>query len=122
LFEKYKVNLTKYGPGGSYDYNTGEILQKVSEEGLTIEEDPAHNLLHEVIHMGIQENIVEKYKLYHWEKERLVDLIFVEIFGDYFSDYKLQKQGDKAIDEYIKGRIISDLPNAVKEYVDVLKR
>ena len=35
-------------------------------------------IIHEIIHLSIQE-LIEKYEVEHWEKERIVDLIVFKI-------------------------------------------
>ncbi|MBU1557820.1 hypothetical protein KKC45_02565 [Patescibacteria group bacterium] len=71
---EYGVNLTKYGTGGSYH----------SPDRLTInikacpESALARNIIHEIIHLAIQEWIV-KYEVNHGTKERIVDLAFEKV-------------------------------------------
>ncbi len=42
---------------------------------------PAHTPVHELVHIGIEEIIVQRFKLSHWEKERTVDLVTSKMFG-----------------------------------------
>ena len=71
LLDKYKIILTRYGSGGSYNSVAGEVI-------LNIERRPPDQLMgtiaHEIVHIGIQD-FINKYEIKHWFKERLVDLI-----------------------------------------------
>ena len=40
---------------------------KVNKNG-EFSENPSHTIIHEIIHIGIEENIVKKFKLTHIEK------------------------------------------------------
>jgi hypothetical protein len=78
LHDKYIVYLTRYGTGGSYDYpNT--IYANITywwETGLVC------NTLHEATHLAIHP-LIEKHKISHWQKERLVDLITLRLSKKY---------------------------------------
>ena len=79
---------------------------------------PAHIPAHEIIHIGIEENIVKRFKLTHEEKERLVDLIILKKFGNLLREYRSQQIGNSKIDQYITNQTLDDLPLAIKSYVD----
>jgi len=70
----YIVQLTKYGVGGSYNLPNTVILnfQNRTETALF------RTVVHETIHLSIQ-SFVDKYKVDHWKKERIVDLIFQKL-------------------------------------------
>jgi len=70
----YIVQLTKYGVGGSYNLPNTVILnfQNRTETALF------RTVVHETIHLSIQ-SFVEEYKVDHWVKERIVDLIFQKL-------------------------------------------
>jgi hypothetical protein len=70
----YKVNLTKYGVGGSYNLPNTIIVNFQGKFGIGV----SKTIIHEIIHLSIQE-LIEKYKVGHWEKERVVDLILLKI-------------------------------------------
>lgn len=78
--------------------------------------DPAATPVHEMVHFGIEESVVKRFKLTHWEKERLVDQICVQRFGSILLKYLLQPRGDKRIDPYINEDSLKNLPAAVAEY------
>jgi hypothetical protein len=74
--------------------------------------------IHEIVHLGIEENIVRKYRLTHEEKERLVDLICEMRFKKLYPENDLQKRGDSRIDEFITLEALNNnLPLAVENYV-----
>ncbi|MFC1894377.1 hypothetical protein ACFLYH_00325 [Candidatus Dependentiae bacterium] len=95
LKPKYEVLLTLYGPGGSYypEKNIGKIIIHKNNMKRSI----ATIIAHEIVHIGIEEDIVKQYNLEHWEKERLVDLICSLYLKDFFPNYKIQQQGEKTI-------------------------
>lgn len=66
IFDTYTVRLTFYGTGGSYGYNTGEVILWTDSNGSFKRDiDPSHVIIHEMVHIGIEENIVKKYNLSH---------------------------------------------------------
>lgn len=67
--------------------------------------------------IGIQKNIVTKFGLSHWEKERLVDLICLKVFKEFTHNYQLQQVEAIRIDKYITKESILDLPLAMERYV-----
>lgn len=84
-FEKpniIKVQLTKYGVGGSYLPPNKIIIN------LSYKIDPFETLVHETIHLLTEEPVVQKYKLTHPEKEGLVDWIMIN--SGLFQDYQFQ--------------------------------
>lgn len=101
LQEKYLINLTKYGVGGSYWLPNEIIINYEKIENLS------YVISHEIIHLTI-ENLIKENNIDHWTKERIVDLIYnrfhseksnlqtnpdepekvKEIFDRYFPDIK----------------------------------
>lgn len=81
------------------------------------------SFLHEIVHIGIKEAIVKKYKLNHWEKERLVDLICSQYLNEVLPAYKMQQKGDKRIDAFVDQYAIThDLPSAIVRFVEQYPR
>ncbi|MEP3211341.1 MAG: hypothetical protein ABJN95_19300 [Maribacter sp.] len=116
-FETYNVNLTLYGPGGSYDPSEGSILIYTTiDGGFKNYVNPANTIIHEVVHIGIEESIVLANNLPHPTKERIVDTIVMLHFADFLPDYRIQNMGYTGIDEYLK--TIDDL----NELNTILKR
>jgi len=70
----YEVKLTKYGVGGSYNLPNNIIVNFQRKFGIGV----SKTIIHEIVHLSIQE-LIEKYKVGHWEKERVVDLIVLKI-------------------------------------------
>lgn len=118
IFPEYQILLTRYGPGGSYSYNDykGKIIMLTTREGMFKRENPEEAVIHEITHIGIEESIVEKYKLNHWEKERLVDLIVKIIFKEELPDYNLQKSESTELDQYIDLEAIKNLPEVISKF------
>lgn len=117
IFPKYTIALTRYGPGGSYDAHKGMVILMASISGTFKKFHPAITVIHEMVHMGIEENIVNHFILDHWEKEELVDMICALKFGDIWPNYQKQQSGNKKIDSYINSESIKDLPKAIEKYV-----
>jgi len=117
LFPKYEIVLTLYGPGGHYDSKTGKVTIKTTPDGKFMQPNIAHLIVHEIVHIGIEDNIIQKYNLKHWEKERLVDLICSIYLKDILYDYKTQKKHDTNIDEFINYKnILKNLQSTIKTF------
>ena len=117
LFSTYTIHLTKYGPGGSYDHKGGELTIKVIKDGVFHGQEPRETIMHEIIHIGIEENIIRQYNLNANEKERLVDVLCMKIFSDIFPNYSEQESEDRAIDKYLVGDMLGNLPQVIENFV-----
>lgn len=90
-FEQYPVLFTLYGTGGSYDPDLGTVTLFTTKEGRFMNYDkPANTIIHEIVHMGIEQSIVQKYNLPHGLKERIVDTIVFLLFKESLPEYKIQ--------------------------------
>lgn len=119
-FDQYQVNLTLYGPGGSYDPEDGSILIYTTPEGQFKQyENPANTIIHEIIHIGTEDSIMNKYQVSHPLKERIIDQFVLIAFGKYLPTYRLQSFGDARIDPYLKKkRDLKNLDQKVLEFMD----
>lgn len=118
IFPTYTIGLTKYGPGGSYDSDTGKITMLTTIDGGFKQLNPADTVIHESVHMGIEDIIVKKYKLSHTEKERLVDLICKNLFHDILKDCRIQSIGDSKIDPFVtKKEDVYNLPAQAEMFI-----
>ena len=98
-YERYRILLTLYGPGGSYDPVDGTIILFTTSQGAFRQyESPVNTLIHEVVHLGIEASIVQKLQVPHDLKERIVDTIVMRHFGEDLPDYRIQQMGDPSID------------------------
>jgi hypothetical protein len=123
LFPRYEIVLTLYGPGGSYNEKTGKVIIKTTPDGKFIRPNVANSIVHEMVHIGIEDNIVKKYNLEHWEKERIVDLICSVYLGNILSNYRTQRVRNKNIDQFINyENILKDLPSAIKSFTEKYPR
>lgn len=117
VFNQYELLVTQYGVGGSYHPSTSQIVTRASKDGMLARADAAQTPVHEMVHMGIQHNIVNEFALEHWEKERVVDLMCLVLFGDRLPHYTLQIQGINAVNQYLSPHnILHRLPEAIEEY------
>ncbi|MFH1295185.1 MAG: hypothetical protein ABIH84_01230, partial [bacterium] len=119
VFPTYTVKLTKYGPGGSYNSDTGEIIMLTTVDGDFKQLYPVDTVIHESVHIGIEDIIVKKYHLSHTEKERLVDLMCRDLFQDTLKDCRLQSIGDSKVNPFITGKMdVYNLPTQIEKYIE----
>ena len=116
LFPRYRVLVTLFGPGGSYAPDTGTITMLTTRDGRFKGGGPLHTIVHEMVHLGIERPIVQRFGLTHWEKERLVDLICSIRLRDVLPDYRLQSKGHTELDAYVDEAALADLPGAIERY------
>ncbi len=84
--QKIKVSFTAYGPGGMYVLPDSVVVMLKDSPQEIIQ-----TILHEGIHLVIEEPFVKKYKLSHWEKEAVVDtLCLSDELSEIFSGYSRQ--------------------------------
>lgn len=119
-FDTYQINLTLYGPGGSYNPDEGSILIYTSPSGqFKNYENPANTIIHEIVHIGIEESIIGLYNIPHALKERIVDNIVFLSFREDLPNYKIQEMGDARIDAYLHTKEdIQYLEEHVKKIMD----
>lgn len=120
MFDKYKVVFTLYGTGGSYDPDEGVITLLTNLEGRFIKyENPAHTIIHEITHMGMEYSIVQKFNLTHGLKERLVDTFVYLMFKEQLPEYKIQTMGNENIDKYLnKKKDLVSLNKIVSDFIN----
>ncbi|GAA4272955.1 hypothetical protein U6A24_06735 [Aquimarina gracilis] len=120
MFDKYRVVLTLYGTGGSYDPEEGIITLLTNKEGRFMNyTNPANTIIHEITHMGMEYSIVQKYSLPHGLKERIVDTFVYLMFQKKLPEYKIQNMGDNKIDTYLnKQDDISSLNVIVSKFIN----
>ncbi|MFH1930222.1 MAG: PDZ domain-containing protein [Pseudomonadota bacterium] len=117
VFHHYDVVLTLYGPGGHFNPRTGKVVLKTTADGSFKRGDPIHTIIHEMVHIGIHENIVKRFRLTHWEKERVVDLICSIKFGDILKNYTIQAGGERNLDTFVSHDSLSNLPAVIGAYI-----
>lgn len=102
-YETYSIQLTLYGSGGGYNSDNGFItLYTDPIGGFKQYNDPTNTLIHEIIHLGIEESIILKYEVPHTLKERIVDQFVLLYFKEALPKYHLQEMGEDRIDSYLK--------------------
>ena len=101
-FDHYEILLTLYGPGGMFDTKTGKIWLMITDAGsFKMGDDPANVIVHEAVHIGLDEPIVERFGLSQGVTEHLVDRFITDHFHDLLPDYEAQELGDLSIDPYL---------------------
>jgi len=73
--DEYRVFLTKYGQGGSYDLPNTIIINLKN----SFKDRMLRDIIHEIIHLAIQKYI-DEYKIGQGQTERIVDLFFIKNF------------------------------------------
>ncbi len=102
VFQPYKAVFTIYGTGGSYDPDLGKVTLFTTRKGdFKRYESPAYTIIHEIVHMGLEESIVQKYQLSHGDKERLVDRFVYIHFRELLPGYKIQNMGNPRLDDLL---------------------
>jgi hypothetical protein len=74
--EKYKITISLYQTSGMYNSNTGEIIlpiTKSNDHWGTTRPPVLSSILHESIHIGIEQVIIQKYNVPQVMKEYIVD-------------------------------------------------
>ncbi len=119
-FAVYEITLTLYGPGGSYDPEAGSVLVFTTPEGKFKQyDDPVNTLMHEIIHIGLEEAIISSYNVPHALKERIVDLFVFLHFKKQLPAYKVQDMGDYRMDKYLKRKKdFNDLEKYVRQVMN----
>jgi len=86
--KEFNIYLTKYGFVGGYELPNEVIINITSR---TVDQ-MAGSIAHEIIHLNI-ESLIQKYKIEHWTKERIVNLISLKIFP---TKFKLQRDPENS--------------------------
>jgi hypothetical protein len=119
--QSYDILLTLYGPGGNYEWRSDVGIVKIKTSFgsyVRSKESYAKTVVHEIVHIGIEKDIVQKYHLSHWEKERLVDLICSLYLKDLLPWYENQENADKTVDTFINEEVvIENLPAAIEAFI-----
>jgi len=119
-FDRYQIVLTLYGSGGNYNPDNGSIIIFTNQDGNFKQYDkPANTLIHEIVHMGVEESIIQRYQVSHPLKERIVDQLVLLHFKTLLPQYRLQDMGEYRIDPYLKkkrdcknlGKIVEGIVN-----------
>ena len=120
MFEQYQIDLTLYGPGGSYNPDEGSILIYTTPTGNFKQYDnPANTIIHEIVHIGIEASIIDTFNVPHALKERIVDTFVFLNFKEYLPAYRIQNMGDNRIDPFLKTkRDLKDLHTSVKQIMN----
>lgn len=105
VYEEYNIVFTLYGSGGSYDPDNGTITLFTNPEGqFKRYKSPVNTIIHEFIHLGIEESIIQQYQLSHVYKENLVDQMVYLLFKKELPDYKIQPMGDGRVGKLVQRR------------------
>jgi hypothetical protein len=120
LLPKYSVQFMSFGTAGGYgrDQETGIAALRSDMQNHT--KTNYITAIHEFVHVGIEETIVKKYQLEHWEKERIVDLIMSKVLSDICRGVELQSRGEAKIDEFLSGEKIYNLEENIKKYKEAV--
>ncbi len=73
-------------------------------------------MAHEMVHIGVEHIIVERFGLTHPEKERLVDRICMVAFPALLPRYRAQPFGPPELDAFVDATALDDLPTSIARY------
>ena len=126
LMPKYQILLTLYGVGGSYEVSAGNVIVLTTPEGQLGSLGALGLPIHEMVHIGIEEDIVQKFHLTHWEKEHLVDSICALYLKNILPEYKYQKVSETIVTNMAtfinEETIVHNLPLAISNFVKAYPR
>jgi len=119
LFAEYEVRLTLYGPGGEYRPDSGTIIILTTKSGSFRRGDnPLVTMIHEMIHIGLEEAIIQTYNIPHIVKEQIVDLFAQFHFSDLLPNYLMQTFVPIRIKDYLKSQADWDtLPEVLDRFI-----
>ena len=117
--EEYTVLLTLYGAGGTYNAKNGTInLMTTKTGGFKRGANPLETIIHEAVHIGIENIIVNRFGLSHWMKERIVDKFVSYHFKKLCPDYTNQPNPDTSIDIILDDPEVWDtLPKSIELFI-----
>jgi hypothetical protein len=123
IFQNYKIFVTLYGPGGSYESSNGEVTILSTEDGnFKRGSNPLETIVHELVHIGIEECLIQKFGITQIIKERIVDKFVWANFKNILPDYYIQDFGDNSIDRYLEDKNCwNNLPQIIEKYVNDIK-
>lgn len=122
VFPQYEIRLNRYGLGGDSNPSEGWLRMLTKADGTFRRRHPTHSPHHELVHIGIEEAIVKKFDLNHWEKERVVDRICILGLDGQTTGYEEFPSSNKALDPFITQKSIHNLPGALAEYIAAYPR
>lgn len=73
--ENIKIFLTRYGPGGYYEL-PDKITLRINQNFGNVKRSLEETLIHEIIHLILENPVVKKIGLNHEEKENLIESFF----------------------------------------------
>lgn len=107
--DHYVIKFTIYGTGGSYNSESGEII--INIKAYPKEKIPGI-IIHEITHVGI-EQLIRKYSIKQWDKERVVDLIDEKLFPGLNKPQPYKMEEVKYIDGIFE-KYFPDLEEVIK--------
>ncbi|NGX49270.1 MAG: hypothetical protein K940chlam5_00868 [Candidatus Anoxychlamydiales bacterium] len=119
IFKKYEIVLSLSGADVRYKAEKDQIIYLVLPKDIKRAKPCFEIIIHEMVHVGVDNMIVREYNLNYYEKERLVDLICMIYLKALLPHYSEQPIEDKSIDEYItEDTILNNLPLAIAKFVE----
>jgi hypothetical protein len=115
----YYVMLSSYGTGGEA-FSDDVIVLKISTD-INLQR-ALGSMLHEAIHIGIHESIIQKYDVPWQINERIVDHFVSRHFMRLVPNYRMQSVGNASIDIIFEDNDVFDhLPVRVGEFMNDIK-
>ena len=125
ILPRYVIDLNMYVSNGTYDANSGHILLGIKGGGIQVTEATIKLIMHEMIHLGIEDLIVRdkagKMLLRQNEKERIVDNLCQYVGHGIFPDDLLTFQeiakDCSYMDKFVTGQPDKNLLKEIKEFL-----
>lgn len=119
-YDQYAINLTLYGPGGSYDPDAGSVLIFTTVDGkFKLYDNPANTIIHEIWHIGTEASIMQAMQVPHPVKERIIDRLVLIHHEELLPDYRMQGFGDARLDSYLQDAAdVQVLDAVVQQFLD----
>jgi len=120
--QKYEIVFTPYGMDAIYQHSPelGKITFAANSDIVRQPGGLEVTAIYEIVNIGI-DNLVKRYNLGHWQRERIIDLIIMFYLKDvvpYYVPVPLnEKKGDKRLDLFIDTeKAVEDLPAAIEKF------
>jgi hypothetical protein len=115
LPNEFNIHMTLYGPGGQYNPWTAEMFVRACNWSTPL---LLEIIMHEAVHIAIEDRIIQRYNVSQYQKERIVDHFTVHLFDDILRNYWWQQQGDPTIDViFQQSDVFDNLPSRVRDFL-----
>jgi len=94
---------------------------KVDPNGEWSSQNRVTTSLHEIVHLGIEDTLVNKFNLSQDQKERLVDLLCNHLIPQGYG-YWMQERGDRSIDRFVQNYLAGNSESLERDTANFSRR